>query len=88
MNYKWAQELGLIHKPAAVISTISDERGQELLYAGMRISNVFKEDIGLSGVSSLLWFKRCLPPWATKFIERVLMLIADHGLAVFRYVLT
>ncbi|KAG9091731.1 citrate synthase, partial [Ceratobasidium sp. 370] len=50
MDYKWAQELGLIRKPAAFISTISDERGQELLYAGMRISDVFKEDIGLGGV--------------------------------------
>ena len=53
-----AQELGLIRKPAAFISTISDERGQELLYAGMRISEVFKEEIGIGGVVSLLWFKR------------------------------
>ena len=82
MDYKWAQELGLIRKPAAFISTISDERGQELLYAGMRISDVFKEDIGLGGVVSLLWFKRRLPPWASKFIEMVLMLTADHGPAV------
>ncbi|OBZ77353.1 ATP-citrate synthase, partial [Grifola frondosa] len=81
MDYKWAQELGLIRKPAAFISTISDERGQELLYAGMRISDVFKEDIGVGGVVSLLWFKRRLPPWATKFIE-LLMLTADHGPAV------
>lgn len=82
MDYKWAQELGLIRKPAAFISTISDERGQELLYAGMRISEVFKEEIGIGGVVSLLWFKRRLPPWATKFIEMVLMLTADHGPAV------
>ncbi|TDL24551.1 ATP citrate lyase isoform 2 [Rickenella mellea] len=82
MDYKWAQELGLIRKPAAFISTISDERGQELLYAGMRISDVFKDDIGVGGVVSLLWFKRRLPPWATKFIEMVLMLTADHGPAV------
>ncbi|KAF9446022.1 ATP citrate lyase isoform 2 [Macrolepiota fuliginosa MF-IS2] len=82
MDYKWAQELGLIRKPAAFISTISDERGQELLYAGMRISEVFAEDIGIGGVVSLLWFKRRLPPWATKFIEMVLMLTADHGPAV------
>ena len=58
MDYKWAQELGLIRKPAAFISTISDERGQELMYAGMRISDVFEHDIGLGGVVSLLWFKR------------------------------
>ncbi|KAH8117547.1 ATP-citrate synthase subunit 1 [Phellopilus nigrolimitatus] len=37
MDYKWAQELGLIRKPAAFVSTISDERSHELLY----------EDIGL-----------------------------------------
>ena len=48
----------------------------------MRISDVFKEEIGLGGVVSLLWFKRRLPPWATKFIEMVLMLTADHGPAV------
>ncbi|KAG8216625.1 citrate synthase-like protein [Butyriboletus roseoflavus] len=82
MDYKWAQELGLIRKPAAFISTISDERGQELLYAGMRISDVFKDDIGLGGVVALLWFKRRLPPYAAKFIEMVLMLTADHGPAV------
>ncbi|KZS97055.1 ATP-citrate synthase [Sistotremastrum niveocremeum HHB9708] len=82
MDYKWATELGLIRKPAAFISTISDERGQELMYAGMRISEVFKEDIGIGGVVSLLWFKRRLPAYATKFIEMVLMLTADHGPAV------
>ena len=47
---------------------------------------MFKEDIGLGGVVSLLWFKRRLPPWATKFIEMVLMLTADHGPAVSGYV--
>jgi ATP citrate (pro-S)-lyase len=82
MDYKWAQELGMIRKPAAFISTISDERGQELMYAGMRISDVFKEEIGLGGVISLLWFKRRLPDYACKFFEMVLQLTADHGPAV------
>ncbi|GAA5852494.1 hypothetical protein JCM5353_001124, partial [Sporobolomyces roseus] len=82
IDYKWAQELGMVRKPAAFISTISDERGQELLYAGMRISDVFKEDIGIGGVVSLLWFKRRLPDYACKFLEMVLMLTADHGPAV------
>ncbi|KAL4943751.1 hypothetical protein BDV06DRAFT_189131 [Aspergillus oleicola] len=82
IDYSWAQELGLIRKPAAFISTISDDRGQELLYAGMPISDVFKEDIGIGGVMSLLWFRRRLPRYATKFLEMVLMLTADHGPAV------
>ncbi|KAL2912579.1 ATP citrate lyase subunit 1 [Polyrhizophydium stewartii] len=82
IDYSWAQELGLIRKPASFISTICDDRGQELLYAGMAISDVFKEDIGIGGVLSLLWFKRRLPAYAGKFIEMVLMLTADHGPAV------
>lgn len=82
IDYSWAQELGLIRKPAAFISTISDDRGQELLYAGMPISDVFREEIGIGGVMSLLWFRRRLPVYASKFLEMVLMLTADHGPAV------
>lgn len=82
IDYAWAQELGLIRKPAAFVSTICDDRGQELLYAGVPISAVFKEDLGIGGVLSLLWFRRRLPVWATRFIEMVLMLTADHGPAV------
>ena len=82
IDYAWAQELGLIRKPASFISTICDDRGQELFYSGMAISEIFKEDIGIGGVLSLLWFKRRLPTYATKFIEMVLMLTADHGPAV------
>ncbi|MCJ1339439.1 citrate synthase [Bachmanniomyces sp. S44760] len=82
IDYSWAQELGLIRKPAAFISTISDDRGQELLYAGMPISDVFREEIGIGGVMSLLWFRRRLPNYAGKFLEMVLMLTADHGPAV------
>ena len=42
-------------------------------YAGMPISEVFSSDIGLGGVLSLLWFRRRLPDYATKFIEMILM---------------
>lgn len=82
IDYSWAQELGLVRKPANFVSTIVDDRGQELLYAGMPISAVFKENIGIGGVVSLLWFKRRLPDYACKFIEMILMLTADHGPAV------
>ncbi|WFD44351.1 ATP citrate synthase [Malassezia psittaci] len=82
IDYKWAQELGMVRKPAAFISTISDERGAELMYSGVKISDVFDSEMGVGGVVSLLWFKRPLPPVCTKFIEMVLMLTADHGPAV------
>lgn len=82
IDYKWAQELGMIRKPAAFISTISDERGSELMYSGVKISEVFESGMGIGGVLSLLWFKRRLPAYCTKFIEMALMLTADHGPAV------
>ncbi|CAM9682595.1 unnamed protein product, partial [Discosporangium mesarthrocarpum] len=82
MDYTWAKRLGLIRKPANFISSISDDRGDELSYAGMPISEVFEADIGVGGVLSLLWFRRRLPDYATKFIEMILMVTADHGPAV------
>lgn len=82
MDYSWARELGLIRKPASFMTSICDERGQELVYAGMPITEVFKEDIGLGGVLGLLWFQRSLPKYASKFIEMCLMVTADHGPAV------
>ena len=58
LSLSLSKELGLIRKPSSFLSSICDERGEELLYAGMPISDVFKEDIGIGGVLSLLWFQR------------------------------
>lgn len=82
MDYSWAQKLGLIRKPANFITSISDERGDELLYSGVPISSVFSENLGVGGVIGLLWFKRRLPQWGSTFLEMILMLVADHGPAV------
>ncbi|XP_018561698.1 ATP-citrate synthase isoform X2 [Anoplophora glabripennis] len=82
MDYNWARELGLIRKPASFMTSICDERGQELIYAGMPISDVLQKNVGIGGVISLLWFQRCLPPYCCKFFEMCLMVTADHGPAV------
>nr|ATI22167.1 ATP-citrate lyase [Brachionus koreanus] len=82
MDYDWARELGLIRKPASFMSSICDDRGQELLYAGMPITEVIKEEMGIGGVLSLLWFRKRLPKYATKYLEMCLMVTADHGPAV------
>lgn len=82
MDYNWARELGLIRKPASFMTSICDERGQELLYAGIPITTVIKEDMGIGGVLGLLWFQKRLPQYAGKFLEMVLMVTADHGPAV------
>lgn len=82
MDYNWARELGLIRKPASFMTSICDERGQELLYAGIPISDVLNKNVGIGGVISLLWFQRSLPPYVCKFFEMCLMVTADHGPAV------
>ncbi len=82
VDYSWANKLGLIRKPASFISSISDERGDELKYAGVKISEVISSEMGVGGVVGLLWFRRKLPDYFSRFIELVLQLTADHGPAV------
>eukprot|EP00416_Gambierdiscus_australes_P022510 CAMPEP_0171078740 /NCGR_PEP_ID=MMETSP0766_2-20121228/14819_1 /TAXON_ID=439317 /ORGANISM="Gambierdiscus australes, Strain CAWD 149" /LENGTH=660 /DNA_ID=CAMNT_0011535887 /DNA_START=35 /DNA_END=2017 /DNA_ORIENTATION=+ len=82
MDYTWAKKLGLVRKPANFISSISDDRGEELKYCGITISEVFSSQLGVGGVLALLWFRRKLAPECCKFIEMVLMVTADHGPAV------
>jgi len=82
LDYTWAKKLGLVRKPANFISSISDDRGEELKYGGMTISDVFSQNLGIGGVLSLLWFRKRLPQACCKFIEMILMVTADHGPAV------
>jgi len=82
IDYAKALKEGFIRKPSNFICTISDDRGEELLYGKMPISEVFKQDIGIGGVLSILWFKHQFPAYAAKFIEMAIMVTADHGPAV------
>eukprot|EP00916_Digyalum_oweni_P011126 GHVL01018485.1.p1 GENE.GHVL01018485.1~~GHVL01018485.1.p1 ORF type:complete len:1093 (+),score=261.77 GHVL01018485.1:69-3347(+) len=82
MDYAWAKKLGLVRKPKGFVSTISDDRGEELVYAGWPISKVMQTQMGVGGVIALLWFKRPLPDYCYRYLEIVLMLTADHGPAV------
>ena len=82
MDYAKALKEGLIRKPSNFICTISDDRGEELLYGKLPISEVFRKEIGIGGVLSILWFKRQFPAYATKFLEMAIMVTADHGPAV------
>ena len=82
LDFAKAVKEGAIRKPASFISTISDDRGEELMYGHLPITQVFERELGVGGVLSVLWFKRLLPAYATKFIEMALMVTADHGPAV------
>ncbi|HID25115.1 MAG TPA: ATP citrate synthase, partial [Thermoplasmata archaeon] len=82
IDYDVAFKQGIIRRPTQFISTISDDRGEELRYCGVPISKIFEENWGLGGVIGLLWFKKKLPKWARDFLEMVVLLTADHGPAV------
>lgn len=62
-------------------STISDERGEELLYNGKKISE-FTSSPDIGRTIGHLWLKRELPEYACRFLNTVIVLIADHGPAV------
>jgi citrate synthase len=82
MDFAKASAEGIVRKATNLICTISDDRGEEVLYAGKPLSLVMDDRMGIGGVIGLLWFKKEIPPWACEFIELVLQIVADHGPAV------
>jgi len=81
-DFTKALKAGLVRRSAGFVSSISDDRGEELMYGHMPISQAFRQNIGVGGVLSILWFKKLLPEYATKFLDMVIMVTADHGPAV------
>jgi len=82
MDYAAAVRAGLVRRVPQFVSTIADDRGEEISYGGMPISEIVESGMGIGGVIGLLWFKRRLPDWACRFIELAIEITADHGPAV------
>merc|ERR1712218_473321 len=78
MDYAWAREVGLIRRPASFVTSMTDERGEELMYSGEKISEVDESGKGIGGVMALLWFQRELPDYFCKFMELCLIVTAYH----------
>ncbi|KAL1334935.1 hypothetical protein AAHE18_11G213100 [Arachis hypogaea] len=70
---------GKVRAPTHIVSTISDDRGEEPCYAGVPMSSIIEQGFGVGDVICLLWFKRSLPRYCTQFIEICIILCADHG---------
>jgi len=83
-DYSAAKKVGKVRKETSFVCTISDDRGEEAVYAGIPISQLATPDTGygIGDVITLLWFKKRYPKWASAFIETVLKVVADHGPAV------
>ncbi len=79
VDFKVAGKEGKVRKATNFICSISDDRGEEVTYAGVPISEIIENEMGIGDVIGLLWLRKRLPPYAAKFIEKVLMIAADHG---------
>ena len=79
LEYTVALKQGKIRKATNFICTTSDDRGDEPHYAGIPMTKMIEENYSLGDVISLLWFRKRLPSYASKFIETVLLIVADHG---------
>lgn len=82
IDFKTAVSEGLVRRPTNFICTISDDRGEEATYGSVPISEFVERGNGIGDVIGMLWFKKKLPPFVTRFIEMVLITLADHGPAV------
>ncbi|KAH8496424.1 hypothetical protein H0E87_019256 [Populus deltoides] len=67
---------GKVRAPTHIISTISDERGEEPCYAGVPMSSIVEQGYGVGDVISPLWLKRSLPRYCTHFMEFNVALLA------------
>ena len=80
MGYRQRSLHGLqVRAPTTIVSSICDDRGEEPTYNKVTMTTLMTGDYNVGDVISLLWFKRQLPKYATRFIELVVMLCADHG---------
>ena len=68
-------------RPTSFSSTISDERGEELTYNKIPVSD-FVAQGSIANVIGHLRLKQQLPDYALRFLNTVIILLADHGPAV------
>ncbi|MFX0046966.1 MAG: citrate/2-methylcitrate synthase [Candidatus Hermodarchaeota archaeon] len=82
IDFNEAVRIGLVRRPTDVVVTISDDRGDVPMFAGVGLDEIIRDNRSIGYVIGLLWFKRELPVFAQEFIEMVIKLTADHGPAV------
>ena len=74
-DFAMLKKAGVVRKPANFACSISDDRGEELLYAGTPLGKVLESGLGIGGVVSLLWFRRQLPDHCLRFIELAVQVV-------------
>ena len=82
LDFNDATRLGVVRRPADVVVSISDDRGEIVTFNQIPLDKIINENKSIGYVIGLLWFKRELPDFAQQYIEMVIKLTADHGPAV------
>lgn len=72
---------GLVRNVPNFSSGITDERN-DLKYRNESIDKIVEKDNSLGYTIGLVWLNIRLDGWASKFIEKILAIMADHGPAV------
>ena len=63
-------------------TNVSNETGDELLYRNINVMNILENNFSLGKTIGLLWFNINFNYLESNFIEKVIVLCADHGPAV------
>ena len=71
-----------IRKKSTFFSSISNEKGDELTYNHVKITNIITQRNSIGATLGHLLFKKKLPDYLTKFLEITVTILADHGIAV------
>ena len=82
LDYTEAVQLGVVRKATTITTTISSDLGEEPTYGTIPISEIIQKNYSLGDVIGILWFKKKLPAYFTNFLEKSILLTADHGPAV------
>lgn len=82
LDYADAIKEGIVRKATNMTTTISSDIGEEPTYGNIPISKIIEENYSLGYIIGILWFKKKLPKYFTQFLEKCLILTADHGPAV------
>jgi ATP citrate (pro-S)-lyase len=70
-----------MRKPAQIFSSISNEKGEELKYNNVPISEITKKS-SVGNAIGHLWFKKDLPEKVSIYIDLIIQVVSDHGPAV------
>ncbi len=82
LDYADAVSKGLVRRATTITTTISSDLGEEPTYGSIPLSKIVEENYSLGQVLGILWFKKKLPLYFIQFLEKSILLTADHGPAV------